>query len=217
MSAASEGLAETCPMPGRPSGTCTAITADAIFGDYIAENHQRFLVIARHRLSPDQAGLFRLTTRRSSFLMRPAFVVLGVSRLRPLEFVLGFCLPVAGHSPETSSVDRRSLDTTTYLCQENGRSPSPPRLRCHKRASASLREPHLLWLLPRATTGHAAAPPSSVMNWRRLIAAITRSPRRRWRAASGELQFRASALSSNSGPARIWKTGLPEGRPAFRL
>ena len=35
--------------------------------------------------------------------------------------------------------------------------------------------------------GHAAAaPPSSVMNWRRLIVAVIRSPRRQWRAALAE-------------------------------
>jgi hypothetical protein len=36
----------------------------------------------------------------------------------------------------------------------------------------------------RAASGHAAAPPSNVMNWRRCNFAIIRSPRRRWRAVS---------------------------------
>ncbi len=46
---------------------------------------------------------------------------------------------------------------------------------------------------PPHPSGQAAAPPSSVMNWRRL----TRSPRRRSRAASAEPGSQASLLSSD--------------------
>ena len=53
-------------------------------------------------------------------------------------------------------------------------------------------------LLARAASGHAtAAPPSSVMNSRRLIAAIIRSPRRRGRAASAAHRGRAPWRSSS--------------------
>ena len=47
----------------------------------------------------------------------------------------------------------------------------------------------------RAASGHAAAPPSSVMNSRRLTLPLIRSPRRRGRAESAALQGQALSRS----------------------
>ena len=67
----------------------------------------------------------------------------------------------------------------------------------------------------RAASGHAAAPPSSVMNSRRL----TRSPRRRGRAGSGNSRPSALAvlrLIMSSNPVACW-TGRSPGFAPFRI